>query len=580
MMTQFKALPQMSIFIRNANIHCFDDRSSTVDSLLVQDGRIAAVGRESDLRSLAGKATVVRDLKGATVLPGLIDTHPHLLHFAARHAQLVDISDAVSQDDIVRRIASHAGTAPAGEWIRTTPVGEPFYFIRRSYRDLAEGELPTRQTLDRATDRHPVVIMAWEPNIPNTVAFNSMALAHLGVTRELPDQVAGVFIEKDAAGEPTGRLHGAVNNVYSEDEFAYALWRKIPPGDPARVLPATKQAIATHHRLGVTGIYENHMMQRAQIDVYRQLRHAGELMMRVTAAQETDSFGNAWAQAREDDRYLRALERAADAVETSDELFRVNGVSIQWDGGVYQGQMMTKQPYVGPRGEETRGWLMMDPKRIEQAMRFCAERRIRLNTLCVGAQANEENLAMLERLAQTHDIRPLRWILVHSPFIEESQVQRYKALNFDATTTMTYLFGMGDLYRRKFKPEFRDAMMGDLLPLRRFFDAGMTVTAGADWGPKNVFEQIQLALTHTTPGGYCNRGPAQTISREQAIAMWTREAARLLQWSDIGSLQAGHHADLIVLDRDPLSCGLGELAGTRVLRTMFAGSTVYDAGVL
>lgn len=570
----------MSIFIRNANIHCFDDRSSIADSLLVQDGRIAAVGRESDLQSFAGNATVVWDLKGASVLPGFIDTHPHLLHFAARHAQLVDISNAVSHDDIVRRIANHAMTTPAGEWISTTPVGEAFYFIRRSYRDLAEGELPTREILDRATDRHPVVIMAWEPNIPNTVAFNSMALQRIGVTRELPDRVAGVFIEKDARGEPTGRLHGAVNNVYSEDEFAYSLWRKIPPGDPSRVLPATKQAIATHHRLGVTGIYENHMMQRGQIDVYRQLRKAGDLKMRVTCAQETDSFGNAYAQAREEDRYLRALERAADAVETTDELFRVNGVSIQWDGGVYQGQMMTKLPYYGPNGEETRGWLMMDPKKIEQAMRFCAERRIRLNTLCVGAQANEENLAMLERLTQTHDIRPLRWILVHSPFIQEQQVKRYKALNFDATTTMTYLFGMGDLYRRRFKPEFRDVMMSDLLPLRRFFDAGMTLTAGADWGPKSVFEHIQLALTHTTPGGHCNRGPAQEITREQAIAMWTRNAARLLQWDDIGSLQAGRHADLIVLDRDPLTCSIDELVQTRVLRTMFAGTSVYDAGAL
>ena len=152
-------------------------------------------------------------------------------------------------------------------------------------------------------------------------------------------------------------------------------------------------------------------------------------------------------------------------------------------------------------------------------MRFCAERRIRLNTLCAGTQAHEENLTMLERIAQNYDIRPLRWILVHTPLIEAEQVKRYKALNFDVTTTMTFLFGTGDLFRRRFKPEFRDAMMGDLLPLRRYFDAGMTVAAGADWGRKNVFEQIQLALTHTTPSGFCNLGPAQTITRMQAVSM-------------------------------------------------------------
>ena len=569
-----------STLIHNAKIYCFDEDDSVADSLLIQAGRVAAIGRHSDLINLTDGVTETFDLRGATVLPGLIDTHPHLLHFAARQAPLVDISDATSHDDIVSRIAERARTVAAGQWIMTTPVGEAWYFIRRSYRDLKEGELPNRQTLDRASDQHPIVIMAWEPNIPNVVAFNSMALRLLGVTRELPDQVSGVIIEKDTQGEPTGRLHGAVNSAFSDDEFAYQLWRKVPPADPSLALPAVRRAIATHHRLGVTGIYENHFMQRRHIDVYRQLRNAGELPLRVMVAQETDSFGSAWAQPRDDDDFIRALEAAANSVEQTDDRFRVNGVSIMWDGGVYAGQMMMRDAYFGPNGEETRGWFMMDPKKIEIAMRFCAKRRIRLNTLCVGTQAHEENLAMLEQLAQTCDIRPLQWILVHSPFIEAEQIKRYRALNFDVTTTMTYLFGMGDLFRKRFKPELRDTLMKDFLPLRRYFEAGMTVTGGADWGPKSVFEHIQLALTHTTPSGYCNLGPAQTISRTQAVSMWTRNAARLLQWSDIGSLMPGFHADLVVIDRDPLTCTIDELGGTRVLRTMFAGSTVYDAGTL
>ena len=569
----------VSTLIHNARIYCFDEGDSTADSILIQAGRVAAIGRHGDLISLTDGATETFDLRGATVLPGLIDTHPHLLHFAARQAPLVDISDAISHDEIVSRIAARALATPAGDWIMTTPVGEAWYFIRRSYKDLSEGELPTRQTLDRATGLHPVVIMAWEPNIPNTVAFNSMALTKLGVTRELPDQVSGVMIEKDERGEPTGRLHGAVNSVFSNDEFAYGLWRKVPVSNFDLVLPATRRAIATHHRLGVTAIYENHFMQRRQIDVYRKLRDAGELPMRVMAAQEAEFFGSAWAQPRESEGFIRALEAAANSVEQTDDLLRVNGVSLMWDGGVYPGQMMMRDAYFGPSGEETRGGFMMDPRKIEIVMRFCAERRIRLNTLCVGTQANEENLTMLERLAQTHDIRSLRWILVHSPFIEAEQVKRYRALNFDVTTTMTYLFGMGDLFRKRFKPELCDALMRDLLPLRRYLDAGMTVTAGADWGPKSVFEHIQLSLTHTTPSGYCNLGAAQAITRTEAVSMWTRSAARLLQWDDIGSLKPGCHADLIVVDRDPLTCPLDELGDTRILRTIFAGRTVYDVGV-
>ncbi len=569
-----------SRLFHNAKIYCFDDKDSIADAILIESGRIVALGQKTGLEYLATKPVETFDLQGATVLPGLIDTHPHLLHFAARKAPLVDISDATCHGEIISRIVDRARATPAGEWVMTTPVGEAFYFIRRSYRDLAEGELPGRQELDRASSRHPVAIMAWEPNIPNVVAFNSMALAALGITRELPDQVSGVTIEKDGAGEPTGRLHGSVNSVYSADDFAYQLWRKVPRADRALVPAATRRAIAEHHRLGVTAIYENHMMLKRDIDVFRQLRNAGELKMRVVAAQETDFFGSAWAQPRESDEFMRALERAAKAVEKTDDLFRVNGLSVQWDGGCYPGQLMMRDPYYGPNGEETRGWFMMDPRKIETAMRFCAEHRIRLNTLCSGTGAHEENLAMLERITQTHDIRRLRWVLVHTPFIEAEQVRRYKALNFDVTTTMTFLFGTGDLFRRRFKPELREAMMSDLLPLRRYFDAGMKVAAGADWGPKNVFEQIQLALTHTTPSNFCNLGAAQTISRTQAFSMWTRDAARVLQWDDIGSLSPGFHADLIVVDRDPLECPLAELSATRVLRTLFSGDIVYDAGAL
>jgi len=148
-----------------------------------------------------------------------------------------------------------------------------------------------------------------------------MALSKLGVTRELPDQVSGVIIEKDGQGEPTGLL-GAVNSVFSNDEFAYELWRKVPVSNFDLVLPATRRAIAMHHRLGVTAIYENHFMQRRQINVYRKLRDAGELPIRLMVAEGAEFLGSAWAQPRESDGLIRALEAAADSVEQTDELFR------------------------------------------------------------------------------------------------------------------------------------------------------------------------------------------------------------------------------------------------------------------
>jgi predicted amidohydrolase YtcJ len=84
---------------------------------------------------------------------------------------LVDLSDAVDHTDMVKRVASKARVTPPSEWIMTTPVGEAHYVLRvRSFRDLTEGELPTRHVLDRATAEHPVVIQAWAPTTPNVMA--------------------------------------------------------------------------------------------------------------------------------------------------------------------------------------------------------------------------------------------------------------------------------------------------------------------------------------------------------------------------------------------------------------------------
>jgi predicted amidohydrolase YtcJ len=107
------------------------------------------------------------------------------------------------------------------------------------------------------------------------------------------------------------------------------------------------------------------------------------------------------------------------------------------------------------------------------------------------------------------------------------------------------------------------------MPLKRILDAGMTVACGSDWGPKNVFEHVALGTTHEFCGsGRRNGGPAQRVTRAESLAMWTRDAARVLQWKGIGTLAVGSHADLIVVDRDPLTCAVEALPGTRVLRTV------------
>jgi predicted amidohydrolase YtcJ len=213
-----------TILTRGTVLTC-DTKGTVAEAVAINGGRVIAVGDRDDVRVAAGAGARTIDLDGAAVLPGLIDTHPHVMHFGVFAYPLVDLSDAVDQDDIVARIAAKAATVPVGEWVMTTPVGEAHYFLRRSWRDLKEGRLPRREVLDRATTEHPVIIQAWAPTTPNVMALNSAGLLKLGITAELPDVMGRTTIHKDGAGEPTGILSGSTfadaNQKADERAFDY-----------------------------------------------------------------------------------------------------------------------------------------------------------------------------------------------------------------------------------------------------------------------------------------------------------------------------------------------------------------------
>jgi predicted amidohydrolase YtcJ len=554
----------------NATVVTCDALSTVATTLAIDAGRIIAVGDRDSVISRAGASAEQIDLQGATVLPGLIDTHPHLMHFGALAEPLVDLADAVSHQDIAQRIALRASETPPGGWVMTTPVGEPHYFIRHSYRDLAEGKLPDRVLLDQAAPEHPVFIQAWAPVTPNVCAMNTLALRQLGISNATPDRIDNVWIEKDAAGEPTGRLSGSVTNYYCDSAFMNDLLQQLPLLQIDAIVPGTERAMRAANATGVTTVYEAHLMTFSLIEVYRWLRGENRLTLRVLCAPEAEPSGVPWSDPLQPDKYAERLERARDLTDRSDDLFRVDGVTVSPYGPCWPGFALMREPYLDPYGERTLGRSMVSREKVEQAIRFCHDHGLRLNIVASGLAEIDSHLEQLEALGQaplTADGRA--WLLQHFYFAAPDLVRRFAALGFDVTTTMSFSWGKGELIRSR----FGEHLLPDFIPLARLLDHGLHVAAGTDWGPKNVFEQIALAVEpHYAVGGQ----PAATagISRQQALAMWTREAAHVLRWPGIGSLEPGHHADLLIVDRDPLTCPIDDLSRTQVINTILAGHTV------
>ena len=557
------------------------DSQARAEALLIDDdGRVESVGSCAELAEQAGPGAEVIDVDGATVMPGLIDTHPHVLHFGARERAVLDITDCRDHAEIVARIRARAAETPAGEWIVTTPVGEPHYFVRRSYLDLAERRLPDRFVLDQATTDHPVHIEAWAPRSPNVCAFNTAGLRRCGLTDTVPDQVSDVILERAEDGSLSGILRGAVNNYYCFDPFWVQIRSHLPGPATWELHDATTEEMAVYNARGVTSVYEGHNMSPGHIQAYRDLTSDGRSTLRVQCSMEVEGFAYPPWQPLTLDEYranLEAAGRLAAEVGRDGDMVRMSGITFGQGGPCWPGGIRMYDPYDGPYGRETTGITFLSEDKLTAFVETCIATDLQANFVLTGYRDHDDVLRELGR----HDPATVRakaeannWLIQHAILITEAHAKAYADYGFKLTTCMGFAAAKGDLYGERIGRE----VWRDQVPLNRLLRSGLTVGLGTDWGPKEPWENLQLAETHEFWGsGHRNDGPDHAVDRSQAVSMWTRDAARILDWPDIGTLHPGAWGDVAIVDRDPLNCSLDDLAGTTVLRTLLGGRTVFEA---
>ncbi|MGQ4601167.1 amidohydrolase family protein [Nocardia sp. R6R-6] len=545
----------------------------TGEAIFINDGRVAAVGSNDEVLAAAGTGVERKSLDGAIVIPGLVDTHPHLMHFTAFRASSLDITDAKSHHDIVEAVRAAAAQTPKGEWIQTSPVGEPHYFLRRSAQDLIEGGLPDRNVLDRATSDHPVLIRAWAPRLPNVIALNSLALQVLGIDASTPDRVSDVWIEKDSDGNPTGIVHGSVTSYYNQDAFFNDLQTKMPPVIlPERVFPAMIGAMAEYNAMGITTIYEGHAMDFPLIDAYRGLHAQGLLTLRVQTAPELEE--NAFPGSPLSIQAVREnLERALAIRTLEDDWLRIDGITATITGPCSAGFARWDSGYQDPFGRITKGQRKVDVEKTRLFYEFCAEHGLRLNVLSLTPDEHDENIELTKEMMAKYNLDRVPWVVQHGIFMREEQAKQFAELGFSMTASMSFTFGKGDMIAERMGEE----ALKLLNPLRHMLDSGAPLAGSMDWGPANPFEQMQLAVTHRiSPSGRSNAGPGQVITRAEAFDMWTSGGSSVLGWEGIGRLTPGSHADLAIIDRNPITCSIDALPSTQVLRTIVGGRVVHD----
>ncbi len=182
------------LIVRNGRIYTLDATGSIASALAVKAGRIVAVGEDTAIGSLAGPHTSMVDLAGRIAIPGIFDSHNHLMEVGAKLAD-IRLDECQSPEEMMELVRQRASETPPGEWI----VGQGW-----NEGNFPGGRLPTRQDIDQATRDHPVLLMRFF----NTDLANSVALRRAGIDRHTPDPESG-RIERDRDGEPNGLLRAS-----------------------------------------------------------------------------------------------------------------------------------------------------------------------------------------------------------------------------------------------------------------------------------------------------------------------------------------------------------------------------------
>jgi len=519
----------------NGKIVTVDDRFTIAQAVAIRGGRIVAVGRNGDVRKLAGGNTREIDLEGRTVIPGLIDGHSHWVR-AAEHDEL-RLDGVTSRKQALEMVAARARTARPGEWIATLGGWSEQQFI-----DEQRGF--TLEELDRLAPDNPVVLQA----VYIHAYLNTAGLKTAGIDEKTPNPPNGT-IEKDANGKPTGVVRGAGGVAFVAS--------KIPLKDAEAWLANTRKYVTHLNSMGITGWLDagGRGMGARHYAPYQHLAERGELNARVywtTIRQPTT--------AEQVDKLLGEIQTL--------KPFQGNDYfdHVGWGETIFAPittQLLRKESNLRPEA-------YAQARRIAYAL---ADRGIYLNAHVEMTDAIDAYLDMYESINRERPIKGLRWSLSHLDQVTPAQIERMKRLGLNAQIHTRPLI-QGVLMHR---------VHGDkawtMPPFRMIQDSGILWGLGSDATAvttSNPFYNLAFAVTGKMVGGHHVNN--QTITREEALIAHTRSNAVIVfQESNLGSIQNGKYADLLVLDGDYLKVPEDKIKDIKPLITMVGGKVVYEA---
>lgn len=552
------------LILHHGKIVTVDEKFSIAEAIAIRGERIVAVGASDEVLKTKGEKTQVIDLVGKMVLPGLMDSHVHPTG-ASMHEFDHPIPEMLTIADVLQYIEERAKVVPEGNWILIRQV-----FITR----LREQRYPTREELDKAAPKHPVLFSTGPDGM-----LSSLGLQVSGIDKDFKVTGNGLIEKDPATGEPTGMLRSCTRYAKTGDNKSPSTGKRATSEEK---LARLAELFHDYNSVGLTSVCDRDCSSGAIAD-YQALREKENLSVRMMISHGVD------AQAKPEAVQEAIKKVAAHPLRKADSRLRIIGIKCYLDGGMLTGSAYMREPWgvskiysiTDPR---YRGVLFIEPERLLPIVRATVESGLQFTAHSVGDGAVTNLVDAYEEVNKSTPVRETRPCITHCNFMTAEAIDRMAKLGVNADIQPAWLY----LDSRTLHAQFGEDRTRYFQPLHTLFEKHVIAGGGSDHmqkigslrsvNPYNPFLAMWTTITRQARWYEGKMHPEEALTREQAIRFYTMNNAYILFLDkEVGSLEVGKQADLIVLDRDLLTCPVDAIKETQVLKTWLAGKLVHDA---
>lgn len=534
-----------SLIITNGKFHTVDREAPTAQAVAIRDGKFLAVGSENDVMQHAGPETQVIDLHGHTAVPGLNDSHLHLIRGGLNYNLELRWEGVPSLADALRMLKEQALRTPSPQWVRVVGGWTEFQF--------AERRMPTLDEINQAAPDTPVFIL----HLYDRALLNRAALKVVGYTKDTPNPPGGE-IQRDGNGNPTGMLIAKPNAM-----ILYATLAKGPKLPLEQQVNSTRQFMRELNRLGLTsaidagGGFQNYP---DDYQVISELHDKQQLTLRIAY----NLFTQRPKQELEDFQLWTDMLKPGQGTD----FYRHNGA-----GEMLVFSAADFEDFLQPRPDLPEG----TEDELERVVRHLVEHRWPFRLHATYDESISRMLNVFEKVNRDIPFNGLHWIFDHAETISERNIERVKALGG----------GIAVQHRMAFQEEYFAERYGkeaakQTPPVAKMLAAELPVGLGTDAtrvASYNPWTALYWLVSGRTVGGMAMYDDSARLDRETALMLWTQGSAWFsTEQGKKGQIKVGQLADLAVLSQDYFSIPEEQIKGIESVMTVVDGKVVYAAG--